>query len=72
MKAMSRASKTKQTTMLEAAKPMARMVAISRERSEMAEYMVFSAPKIAPTPITPATRPPRTVMRVVRPRDCFS
>ena len=45
---------------------MARMVAISRERSETAEYMVLSAPNTAPMPITPATSEPSTVMRVVK------
>src|SRR5438552_7108618 len=66
------ASKTNDRTMLEAPKPRARMVAISRERSATAEYMVFSAPKIAPTPMIPATNPPRMVMSLVSDCDCLS
>ncbi len=49
--------------MLLPAKPMARMVAISRERSETAEYMVLSAPKTAPMPMMTATRVPSTVIK---------
>ena len=70
--AMRRASKRKDITMLKAPKPIARMVAISRERSDTAEYIVLSAPKTAPTPMIEATKVPRTVIKVVRPRDCFS
>ena len=51
--------------------PSARIVAISRPRSETAEYMVFSAPKTAPIAMMPATSPPSTVMRVVSLVDCF-
>ncbi len=56
--------------MLLPAKPMARMVAISRERSETAEYMVLSAPMTAPMPMMTATRPPSTVISVVSTCDC--
>jgi hypothetical protein len=63
MNDMKSASKINETTIAAAPKPMARIVAISRDRSETAEYMVLSAPKIAPMPITPATRVPSTVMR---------
>ena len=48
------------------------MVAISRERSETAEYIVLRAPKIAPIAMTNATSPPSTVMRVVIVRDCLA
>ena len=41
----------------------ARIVAISRERSEIAEYMVLSAPNTAPIAITSATRKPSTRVR---------
>ncbi len=51
-------------------KPIARSTAISRERSETAEYMVLSAPKTAPRPITMATSVPSTVISLVTTRDC--
>src|SRR3546814_14345958 len=37
-------------------KPIARSVAISRERADTAEYMVLSAPNIAPTAMMPPTK----------------
>ena len=51
-------------------KPSARRTAISRERSATAEYIVLSAARIAPSPMTRATIPPSTVMSVVTVRDC--
>jgi hypothetical protein len=42
--------------------PIARSTAISRARSATAEYMVLSAPKTAPSPMTTAISVPRTVM----------
>ena len=48
------------------------MVAISRERSATAEYIVLRAPNTAPTPITAATIEPSTVMSPVSMRDSFS
>ena len=63
---------TKETTTLPAAKPSARIVAISRARSVTAEYIVLSAPKTAPIPMTAATIEPSTVMSVVSWRDCFA
>ena len=53
-------------------KPIARRTAISRERSDTAEYIVLSAPNTAPRPITTAIRPPSTVISVVTIRDCFA
>ena len=70
--AMHRDSSTNDTTMLPLPKPTARRVAISRARSAIAEYMVLSAPKTAPMPMTTATIVPRTVIRVVSCRDCFA
>ena len=52
--------------------PIARSTAISRARSETAEYMVLSAPNTAPRPITAAISVPSTVMSVVTTCDCFS
>lgn len=49
-----------------------RIVAISRERSETAEYIVLRAPKIVPLAMTPATSPPSTVISVVMVRDCLA
>ena len=69
---MHRASTTKDTTILPLPKPRARRVAISRERSATAEYIVFSAPKTAPIPMTTATIEPSTVISVVSCRDCFA
>ena len=62
---------TNEKTTAAAPNPSARMVAISRPRSATAEYMVLSAPKIAPMAITLATRPPRTVMSCVMRVDCL-
>ena len=45
-------------------KPIARRTAISRERSDTAEYMVLRAPKTAPRPMTTAIRVPSTVISV--------
>src|SRR5437762_2724694 len=70
--AMHSASMTNDITTLPAPKPSARMVAISRARAVTAEYIVLSAPKTAPMPITAATIEPRTVMSVVSCRDCFA
>ncbi len=56
------ASKRKDRITFELLKPTARMVAISRPRSAMAEYMVLSAPKTAPIAIIAATRPSSAVM----------
>ena len=69
---MHSASITNETTTLPAPNPMARMVAISRARSVTAEYMVLSAPKIAPIPITTATMLPSTVMSMVSCCDCLA
>ena len=63
--AMNSASTTKDITTLGPPKPSARMVAISRERSATAEYMVLRAPNTAPSPITAATIEPSTVMSPV-------
>jgi hypothetical protein len=70
-KAMSKASMTNENTTDGPPNPSARIVAISRPRSATAEYMVLSAPKTAPIAITPATRPPSTVISVVKRFDCF-
>jgi hypothetical protein len=69
---MNNASATNDVTTAPRAKPMARSVATSRERSDTAEYMVLSAPKTAPMPITTATRVPRPRMRLVSMRDDFA
>ena len=70
--AMSSDSTKNDSTIAPPPKPIARRTAISRERSETAEYMVLSAPKTAPSAITAATSEPSTVIRVVTTRDCFS
>ena len=70
--AMASDSTRKARTIAPPPKPMARRTAISRERSETAEYMVLRAPKTAPSPITTATSVPSTLMRVVTSTDCFS
>ena len=62
-------SKTNDSTTVPPPKPRARIVAISRDRSATAEYIVFRAAKTAPIPITRATRNPRTRMRSVSVRD---
>ena len=69
---MKSASITNDSTTLPPPKPNARMVAISRERSATAEYIVLRAPNTAPRPITAATMEPSTVMRPVSMRDSFS
>ena len=56
---------TNDTTTLPLPNPRARSVAISRVRSETAEYIVFNAPKTAPMPITIAMIEPSTVINVV-------
>jgi hypothetical protein len=63
--ATSSASITKDNTTAPSPNPRARMVAISRERSATAEYIVFSAANTAPRAITSATSEPSTVMNVV-------
>src|SRR6266850_3213643 len=70
-KEIKRASNKKDMTTLTDPKPSARMVAISRPRSETAEYIVFNAPKIAPIAMMAATNPPRMVISVVMRVDCF-
>ena len=70
--AMQSASKTNDITTLPVPKPSARMAAISRARSATAEYIVFSAPKTAPMPMTAATMEPRTRINVEIWRDCLS
>jgi len=70
--AMHKDSTTNEMTMLPLPNPSARSVAISRERSATAEYIVFSAPKTAPIPITTAMIEPSTVIRVVSCRDCLA
>ena len=63
--AINRDSNRNETTTLVVPKPNARMVAISRDRSATAEYMVLSAPKTAPIAITAAISVPSTVISVV-------
>src|SRR5882724_7816939 len=70
-KEIRRASNKKDVTTLADPKPSARMVAISRPRSETAEYIVFRAPKMAPMAMIAATNPPRMVISVVMRVDCF-
>ena len=70
--AMKSDSKTNERTTLPPPKPRARMVAISRVRSETAEYIVLSAPKTAPMPMTKATSVPRTRIIVVSAWEFFS
>jgi len=53
-------------------KPRARRVAISRERPATAEYIVLSAPKTAPIPMSAATSRPRPRMIATIVRDCRS
>ena len=53
-------------------KPIARSTAISRARSDTAEYIVLSAPNTAPSAITAATSEPSTVISVVTTCDCLS
>ena len=53
-------------------KPIARRTAISRERSETAEYMVLSAPKTAPSAMTTAISEPSTVISVVTISDLLA
>ena len=64
MSAIHNASLRNEMTMAMLPKPSARRTAISRERSATAEYIVLSAARIAPSPITRATIPPSTVMSV--------
>ena len=68
-KEMSRASTIKENTTLPAPKPRARRVAISRERSATAEYIVFKAPNTAPMPMIKATIPPSHSI-IVRQSKC--
>ena len=70
--AMMSASTKNESTIAPPPKPIARRTAISRERSETAEYIVLSAPNTAPRPMTTAIRLPSTVIRVVTTCDCFS
>ncbi len=69
---INKASITNEKTTDGPPKPSARMVAISRPRSETAEYIVFKAPKTAPMAMMPATRPPSTVISLVKRLDCFA
>ena len=50
----------------QAPKPSARSVPISAVRADTAEYIVLSAPNVAPTAITSATKPASTPITVVR------
>ncbi len=65
-------SATKDMTMCLVLNPSALSVAISTDLALTAEYMVFMAPKMAPTAITEATRKPRTLISMVRTSDCFA
>ena len=66
------ASKRKDRMTFALLKPRARIVAISRPRSAIAEYMVLSAPKMAPMAMIAATTPPSTVISRVMVVDCFA
>ena len=72
MAAMIVASTINDMAMLPELKPRARMAAISRDRSETAEYIVFSAARTAPIPITNAIMDPMVSIRVVNITDCFA
>ena len=58
IKASRSASTSTDTTTPPAPKPIARSVAISRVRALTAEYIVFSAAKIAPRPMNTPTAMP--------------
>ncbi len=53
-------------------KPRARRVPISRVRAATIAYMVFMAPKTAPTPMTKATKVARLRRIVARAPACSS
>ncbi|MNC88607.1 hypothetical protein D3C83_44390 [compost metagenome] len=60
------------TTTGNAPKPKARSVAISRARAETAEYIVLTAAKMAPKPISTAITAPTEPTSAVSERDCSS
>jgi hypothetical protein len=64
-------SNTEHTTGV-APKPSARNVAISRTRDATALYMVFNAPRSAPSAIIDAMAVPRMEMNCVVIEDCSS
>ena len=68
----SSASASTETTTGDEPKPSARSVAISRVRADTAEYIVLSAAKIAPSPISTAMVTPIVRTSVCRICDCRS